>query len=145
MADKFSSENVPFAAALADRAQQSTLAALAADGGVSLLAQGTDLSDADVTVNPGTDAVSVYTMPAGTLTTGHVIALGVTGSLTAGVSTVWIQCRDVSTNTLTIRNSGTNGTSIPDVVIPASRGKPMLVGSTYDGVDWVPHTMVFVT
>lgn len=119
--------------------------ALAATGSASLLAAGTALADANATVNPGTDGVSVYVMPINTLSTGRVVTLGVTGTLVAGVSTVWIQCRDISANTLTVRNGGTNGTSISDIVIPAARGKPMAVGATYDGVDWVPHSLVYVT
>lgn len=109
-----------------------------------LLIAGEDLTDADATKNPGTDAVSIYTMPAATQTAARVITLGVTGTLISGVTTVWIQRRDLTANTLTIRNGGTNGTSIPDVVLPASPAHPTMFGATYDGADWIPHTVVFV-
>jgi len=109
-----------------------------------LLIAGANLTDADATKNPGSDAASAYTMPAATLTAARVITLGVTGTLTAGASTVWIQRRDLTANTLTIRNGGTNGTGIADVVLPASPAHAMLVGCTYDGVDWIPHTVVYV-
>jgi hypothetical protein len=110
----------------------------------SMFFAGANLTNADATVNPGTDGASVYTMPAATQNAARVITLGVTGTLIAGVSTVWIVRRDATANTLTIRNGGTNGVAVPDVVIPASPTHPMAVGSTYDGADWVPHTVVFV-
>jgi hypothetical protein len=112
-------------------------------GAKSLIA-GANLTNVDATINPGTDAASIYTMPAATMNAARVITLGVTGTLIAGVSTVWIERRDLTANTLTIRNGGTNGTVIPDVVLPASPGNAMRVGATYDGVDWIPHTVVYV-
>ena len=76
----------------------------------------TPLGDASVTINPGTDGVSLYTMPAGTMTTNRVITVGAGGSanLIAGVTTVYIQRRDLTANTLTIRNGGANGTAIAE-------------------------------
>jgi hypothetical protein len=105
---------------------------------------GTNLGNASVTINPGSDNASFYSMPAGTLGANQVITLGVTGTLYAGASTVWIQRRDVSAYTLTIQNGGTNGTSVPSIVLPASPPRPMLVGATYDGSDWYIHTVIYV-
>jgi hypothetical protein len=106
----------------------------------------TPLGDASVTINPGTDGVSLYTMPAGTMTTNRVITVGAGGSanLIAGVTTVYIQRRDLTANTLTIRNGGANGTAIADVVLPASPANATVVGVTWDGTDWNPCVGCFV-
>lgn len=108
---------------------------------------GPNLGDASVTINPGTDGVSLYTMPAATMTANRVVTIGTgtSANLVAGVTTVYIQRRDLTANTLTIRNGGANGTVIPDVVLPASPTYATVVGVTWDGVDWNPCTMSFVT
>ena len=105
---------------------------------------GTNLGDSSPTINPGSDNASFYTMPVGTMTANRTITLGVTGTLYAGASTVWILRRDLTAHTLTISNGGTNGTAVPSIVLPTSPPGPMMVGATYDGSDWYIHTMMYV-
>jgi hypothetical protein len=96
-----------------------------------------------VTIDPGTDMASMYTMPASTLSTNRVITLGVTGTLYAGTSTVWVARRDTSANTLTIQNGGPGGAAASSLVIPGSLSTPVLVGATYNGTDWIIHTFLY--
>jgi len=105
---------------------------------------GAPLGDANTTVQPGNDLVSAYLLPAATLSANRIVTLGVLGTLIAGVTTVWIVRRDLTANTLTIRNGGTNGVLIPDIVLPASPPHAMALGATYNGADWIPHTVVYI-
>lgn len=118
-----------------------TLMASDATGG---LVPGAPLGDASVTVQPGNDLVSLYVMPAATMSANRIVTLGVAGVLIAGVTTVWIARRDLTANTLTIRNGGANGLLVPDVVLPASPPHAMFLGATYNGVDMIPHTVVYI-
>jgi hypothetical protein len=108
------------------------------------LVSGAPLGDANTLVQPGVDLVSLYTMPAATMSAPRIVTLDVAGVLIAGVTTVWIRRRDLTANTLTIRNGGANGLLIPDVVLPASPPHAMLLGATYNGADMIPHTVVYI-
>jgi hypothetical protein len=81
------------------------------------------------------------------MTLNRVVTLGTgtSANLVAGVTTVYIQRLDLTANTLTIRNGGTNGTVIADVVLPASPARATVIGVTWDGVDWNPCVGCFVS
>lgn len=112
--------------------------------GLDGLAMGANLTDASVTIAPGTDKASEYTMPAATQTAARTILMGVTGSPTTGLI-VWIVRRDLTANTLTISNNGPAGAVTgKTVVLPASPGKPMAAGWYYDGADWNLIGVIYV-
>ena len=71
-------------------------------------------------------------MPAATRSTNRTVTLGITSPFT-GLS-VLIEDRDLSANTLTITNGGTNGGS---VVFPTSHTKPMGMWWYWNSADWV--------
>lgn len=71
--------------------------------------RGSDLTNADVTVNPASDKATLYSLPAATLTANHVLTLGVSGSPITN-SVVQIERRDLTSNTYTVKND--SGTSL---------------------------------
>ncbi len=64
---------------------------------------GTDLPDADTTIEPWTDKAGVYVLQAGKLTANRVLTVNNTGG--SGPFVVSILVRDISANTYTIKNS----------------------------------------
>ena len=109
-----------------------SLAGKASTANAGVLAEGSLLGDASVTIQPFTDQVSKYSMPAATRSTNRTVTLGITSPFT-GLS-VLIEDRDLSANTLTITNGGTNGGS---VVFPTSHTKPMGMWWYWNSADWV--------
>ena len=94
---------------------------------------GTLLTDADATIDPQTDKIGMYVLPAGTLTANRVLTVANAG----GTSTqlVVIIRFDLSAFTYTIRNSAptTLYTS------PASPGVPIEYAIYYTGGVWVAN------
>ena len=112
--------------------------------GLDALAPGTALTNADATINPGTDKASEYTLPAETLNAAHVLMMGTGGTPTTGL-TVWIVRRDMTANPYTISNVGPAGAAVgKTVILPASPGKPMGACWYFDGVDWNLTAVVYV-
>jgi hypothetical protein len=74
---------------------------------------GANLTNADVTRNPGTDAASIYTLPGPTTLTGsHILTLGVTGSPATNL-VVQVIRRDTTVNTYTVKDdAGTTLTTL---------------------------------
>lgn len=64
---------------------------------------GANLTNADATINPASDAASLYTLPAATLTGAHILTLGVSGSPITN-SIVQLIRRDLTSNTYTIKD-----------------------------------------
>lgn len=95
---------------------------------------GTNLSDADSTVNPGgTGGGNFFYMPASTLSANRAKTIGTSASgLAAGDTVVFLIRAQPSTHTLTFTNGGTNGGN-PKVVPAATFGQVTL---RYDGTDW---------
>ena len=121
------------------------LAAQPAALGLDALAAGTALTNADATINPGTDNASEYTLPAATLNAPHVLTMGTGGNPTTGL-TAWIIRRDLTANTYTINNGGAGGSAVAGktVILPASPGKPMGACWYYDGIDWNLTAVVYI-
>ena len=113
--------------------------------GLDALTAGTALTNADATINPGTDKASEYTLPAATLNAPHVLTMGTGGTPTTGL-TVWIIRRDLTANTYTINNGGAGGSAVAGktVILPASPGKPMGACWYYDGIDWNLTAVVYI-
>lgn len=97
-------------------------------------ASGPNLTDADVTVNPHTDAASQYTLPAATLTADHVVNLGVAGPPITG-TLVTIVRRDLTAHAYTVGNAGANpGTLLTFDPSPAG---PQAATFFFNSADWV--------
>lgn len=69
--------------------------------------RGTDLTDANITRNPG-QIVGEYVLPAATLSTNRVLTLGTTGSPKTSQK-VWIIRKDRTANTYAVANGGGGG------------------------------------
>ena len=112
--------------------------------GLDALVSGVNLTNANTTINPGTDKASKYTLPAAILSANHVLTLGTGGSPTTGL-TVWIVRRDLTANTYTINNGGPAGAAVgKTIILPASPGKPMGACWYFDGVDWNLIAVVYI-
>ena len=109
--------------------------------GLDALTPGAALTNADVSIAPGTDKASEYTLPAATLTGNHTVTLATTGSPTTGL-TVWIVRRDLTANTYAIINGGAGAGTL--VTLPASPGKPMGACVYYDGTNWSLTAVVYI-
>ena len=112
--------------------------------GLDALTPGTALTNADATINPGTDKASEYTLPAATLNAAHVLTMGTGGTPTTGL-TVWIIRRDLTANIYTVNNGGPAGAAVgKTVILPASPGKPMGACWYFDGVNWNLTAVVYI-
>jgi len=105
------------------------------------LVQGPALTNADSTINPGTDKASEYTAAAGLYTGSHNLTLGTAGS-PIGSSTVWLIFRDISANVITVINGGANVGTI--FTRPASPGGPMGACVYWDGLNWSLIAVVYI-
>jgi hypothetical protein len=103
------------------------------DGGVAPLATGTDLTDADQTLQPFADKASRYRMLAGVRTLSRTKTLGVTSAF-AGLR-VHIIDYHVGAETLAITNGGTHVGTL--FTTPASHTKPLDICCYCNGVDWI--------
>ncbi len=109
--------------------------------GLDALAPGAALTNANVSIAPGTDKASEYTLPAATLTGAHTCTLATTGSPTTGL-TVWIVRRDLTANTYAVINGGAGAGTL--VTLPASPGKPMGACVYFDGTNWSLTAVVYL-
>lgn len=101
---------------------------------------GTAITNADVTINPGTDKASRYTLPATTYTGNHVITLGTTGSPPAG-TVVEIVRRDATAFSMTIANGGLAGGNL--VVSGATPTSVIAYYFQFDGVNWLYINQIY--
>jgi hypothetical protein len=62
------------------------------------------LGDADTTIQPFTDKVGLYILPAGTLTANRILTIGSTGGIVTWQ--IYIAVYDLSANTYTIKENG---------------------------------------
>jgi hypothetical protein len=106
---------------------------------------GANLTDANATINPGTDKASEYTLPASTLSTNRTLTLGTSGSpVTYGY--VLIVRRDLSANTYTVNNGGGGGTGTGfSYTFPASPTTPQAAIFLYDGTNWNLVAVLYLT
>ena len=94
--------------------------------------RGTALTDADQTLQPGTDKASEYAQTTA-LTANRVKTLGVTSAVTGQLCR--IVRRDTAAFTLAVANGGTNGGTL--LTFGASPTGVQAATSYYNGVDWV--------
>jgi hypothetical protein len=107
------------------------------------LKAGTNLTDADATINPAAARASEYTLPAAvTLTAGRTVTLGTTGTPVTN-SIVRIVRRSLGGNTLTIVNGGGGGGTL--LVFGASPSSPEAADFFYDGTNWSLLTFSYWT
>lgn len=110
------------------------LAATYGDGGLSgyQTKRGTALTNANQTLQPGTDRVSEYVSEV-TLTANRTKTLGTTSVITGATLTIYRA--DSAAFTLAIINGGTNG----GTMFTFAASPPEVQGATffYNGVDWV--------
>jgi hypothetical protein len=99
------------------------------------------LTDADVTITPGTDKAGEYTLPAETLTGPHSCKVATTGSPVTALS-IWVIRRDLTANTYAIINGGGGGGTL--ITLPASPGVPMGVCLYFDGTNWSMTAVVYL-
>jgi hypothetical protein len=102
--------------------------------GVHAELEGSALTDASTTVNPGSDAVSQYVLPAATLTTNRTLTIGTSGSPVTG-SLVRIVRQDLTGNTYAIANGGGGGGTI--FTFGATPTKVTALTVFFNGSDWV--------
>ncbi|HEY7541606.1 MAG TPA: hypothetical protein VIF11_15785 [Methylomirabilota bacterium] len=95
---------------------------------------GTNLVDGNAVVSPGNDKASQYTLPAATLTANRTVTLNASSAITGQL--VRIVRKDLTANTYTIINNGTNGPNNLRV-LAASPGAVCAGTAMYNGVDWV--------
>ena len=103
-------------------------------------APGTNLGDADVTIQPASDQATVYTLPAATLTGPHTYTLGTTGTGSDSVA-AWLQIRDLSANAITVKD-GSSGLTIATLAGP--RAAPVSLGFNWNGAGWAYTAMGFL-
>jgi hypothetical protein len=97
-------------------------------------AQGSNLTDTNATINPGSDLDSQYTLPAATLSTNRTLTIGTTGTPVTGLL-VRIVRVDATGNTYAVINGGTNGGTV--FTFAASPTKIQAITVYYNGVDYV--------
>jgi hypothetical protein len=94
---------------------------------------GTDLTNADLSKAPATDAASVYTLPAATLSANHTLTLATTGSPATGL-VVTVVRRDLTAHTYAVINGGVGaGTLLTFASAPATAQGAKF---KFDGTDW---------
>jgi hypothetical protein len=94
----------------------------------SLPKAGANLTDASVSKNPASDAASVYTLPAATLSANRVLTLGVTGSPVTN-SVVQVIRRDLTNKTYTVQDDVASSL----IVFGASPASPQGATFYFDG------------
>jgi hypothetical protein len=98
--------------------------------------KGAPLTDANQTLQPGTDTASEYDQPAATpLTAARTKTLGVTSLVSSHL--VRIVRKDTGAFNMTIANGGTNAGNLTTALPPATAQYWTAFSSYYNGVDWV--------
>jgi hypothetical protein len=100
------------------------------------------LTNANVTVNPGSDNASLYILPEATLTAGHTVTLGTTGTLYTNGSVVRILRKDLTANTYAVINGGGGAGTL--LTFPAPPPATMAADFRYNGTDWVLIGVTYV-
>jgi hypothetical protein len=95
---------------------------------------GAAITNADITIAPGTDRASRYTLPVATYAGNHVVTIGTAGSPPAGMI-VEIVRRDLTGFTMTVANGGLAGGNL--VVSAASPVTAASYFFQYDGANWI--------
>ncbi len=93
---------------------------------------GANLTDADATKSPASDAASVYTLPAATLSANRVLTLGVAGSPVTD-AVVQVIRRDLTAHTYTVKDDA--ATSL--IVFASGPASPQGATFYYDGTHYV--------
>jgi hypothetical protein len=113
---------------------QTGLSAKASIAQSLVLNPGPTITDANATVQPVTDVAGSYTAPAATFSTNRTTHLGIVGPPPAGYCLV-LKRSDLSANTWTIVNDGTNGGNV--WVFAGNPALPQSISVYFDGVDWL--------
>jgi hypothetical protein len=105
---------------------------------------GAPLTDASVTIDPGSDAASQYTLPAATLTDDRILTLGVAGPpLTEQRGR--IVRRDATAHSYTVVNGGAGGAGSMSIAIPApAGGHALALDYIFDGTNFTSLGLTYL-
>jgi hypothetical protein len=103
--------------------------------------QGANLTNADVTKNPASDAASQYTLPVATLTADHTITLGTTGSPVTG-TLVNIIRKDLTAHTYAVINGGVGGGTL--LTFASAPATAQAASFYFDGTNWTLIGFMYV-